>query len=184
MTQQRIAMVNPPYEQETKEELEKMMPPGIEPLKLFKTIAQNPRVLKKFRKGNLLDRGSIDRRDREIVILRTCARCGSEYEWGVHTAYFAERFGISSEQITATVRGDGQSPCWEEKDRLLIRMVDELHDSAQISDDLWNGLAEAWNPDQLVELIVLTGFYHTVSFVTNGAKVELEEFAARFPDKA
>ncbi|ACL05363.1 Carboxymuconolactone decarboxylase [Desulfatibacillum aliphaticivorans] len=184
MTQQRIAMVNPPYEQETKEDLEKMMPPGIEPLKLFKTIAQNPRVLKKFRKGNLLGRGSIDHRDREIVILRTCARCGSEYEWGVHTAYFAERFGISQEQIAATVHGDGQSPCWEEKDRLLIRMVDELHDSAQISDDLWNGLAAAWNPDQLVELIVLTGFYHTVSFVTNGAKVELEEFAARFPDKA
>ena len=35
---------------------------------------------------------SLPLREREIAIDRTCARCGCEYEWGVHVAYFAERF--------------------------------------------------------------------------------------------
>jgi hypothetical protein len=45
--------------------------------------------------GGLLDRGSIGLRDRAIVIDRACARCGSEYEWGVHVALFAARVGLT-----------------------------------------------------------------------------------------
>ncbi len=181
MSEPRIFPIEPPYEPESAEELEKIMPPGIEPLKLFRTLAHNPRVLRKFRLGSLLDRGSIDRRDREIVILRTCARCGAEYEWGVHVAFFATRFGISEEQIAATASGSAEDPCWSEKDALLIRLVDELHDSSRISDELWRALSQNWQPPQLIELIVLAGFYHTVSFVINGVQIEIEEGAARFP---
>ena len=38
-------------------------------------------------------------REREIVIDRTCARCGAEYEWGVHVAFFGERVGLTREEI-------------------------------------------------------------------------------------
>lgn len=183
MSGPRILPVEPPYEPEIAEELEQIMPPGIEPLKLFRTLAHNPRILRKIRLGGLLDRGSIDRRDREIVILRTGARCGAEYEWGVHAVYFAARFGITEEQIAATVNGTAEDPCWSEKDSLLIRMADELHDSARISDDLWQAMSENWQPPQLIELMVLAGFYHMVSFVINGARIELEEGAASFPAK-
>ena len=88
----RLDPLSPPYETSIAEELEKMMPPGLDPLLLFRTIAHNPRVLHKIREANLLDRGSIERSDRELAILRTCARCGSEYEWGVHVPIFARRF--------------------------------------------------------------------------------------------
>jgi alkylhydroperoxidase family enzyme len=157
-----------------------MMPPGFEPIKLFRTLAHNPRILHKFRLGNLLDRGSIDRREREIVILRTCARCEAEYEWGVHVSFFAQRFGITQEQIEATVHGNSEDPVWSPRDAILIRLVDELHDTAQVSDKLWHDLKNFWDAQQLIEFIVLTGFYHTVSFVINGASIELEEGAARF----
>ena len=177
----RILPVEPPYEPESAEEFEKIMPPGVEPLKLFRTLAHNPRVLRKFRLGSLLDRGTIDRRDREIVILRSCARCGAEYEWGVHVVFFAARFGITEEQIKATANGSADDPCWHEKDALLIRLVDELHESSRISDHLWLALSQNWQPSQLIEFIVLTGFYHTVSFIINGAQIELEDGAARFP---
>jgi 4-carboxymuconolactone decarboxylase len=177
----RIQPVEPPYDPAVAEELEKMMPPGIEPIRLFRVLAHNPRILHKFRMSNLLDRGSIERRDREIVILRTCARCGAEYEWGIHVSYFAERFGVSTEQIAATAHGNAQGPSWTERDRLLVRLVDELHDTARISDALWTDLEAHWEIPQVLELIVLAGFYHTVSFVVNGAKIELEDGAARFP---
>jgi len=181
MTNLRIAPLDPPYPADIAEELKKMMPPGVAPLKLFRTLAHNPRILNKIRLGNLLDRGSIDRRDREIVILRTCARCGAEYEWSVHIDFFARRFGLTQEQIAATVKGTPEDPCWSEKDKLLIRLTDELRDTAGISDNLWNGLSAHWRTDQLLELIVLAGFYHTICFVINGVGVELEDGAERFP---
>lgn len=180
MSTPRIAPLKPPYPAEIDAELTAMMPPGLEPLKLFRTLAQNPRVLRKFHLGNLLDRGAIDRRDREIVILRTCARCRSEYEWGVHVSVFAARVGLTSEQVAATLHGDANDPAWSEADAVLIRLADELHDNATIAPATWNALAERWSPAQLIELLVVAGFYHTVSFVTNALAIDLEEMAARF----
>jgi alkylhydroperoxidase family enzyme len=180
MSPARIPPLTPPYPAEIAAELTAMMPPGIEPLKLFRTLAHNPRVLRKFHLGNLLDRGAIDRRDREIVILRTCARCGSEYEWGVHVTVFAARVGLTTEQVAATVDGSADHPAWSEADALLIRLADELHDNATIAPALWNAMAERWSPAQLIELLVVAGFYHTVSFVTNAVAIDLEEMAARF----
>ena len=43
------------------------------------------------------------------------------------------------------------------------------------------GLRKHWSDEQLVELVVLAGFYHTISFVVNGLGVELEPGAPRFP---
>ena len=181
MALNRIQPLESPYNPEVAEDLEAMMPPGIEPIKLFRILAHNPRILHKFRMSNLLDRGSIERRDREIVILRTCARCKAEYEWGNHVSFFAERFEISKEQTAATVRGNSDDPAWSARDRLLIRLVDELHDTTCIGDGLWTDLKTNWEIPQILEFIVLAGFYHTVSFVVNGARIEQEEGAARFP---
>ena len=64
---------------------------GAPPLVLFRVMAGNARAWEKFRAGSLLDRGPLSLREREIVIDRTCARTGCEYEWGVHVATFAER---------------------------------------------------------------------------------------------
>ncbi len=184
MAYPRLKPLEPPYSQELSEHFTKMMPPGIDPIKLFRTLGHNPRILNKIRHGNLLDRGSITRREREIIILRTCARCGAEYEWGVHVAFFAERFGLGREQVRSTFQSKPTTDLWEEGDILLIALVDELHDFSQISDDLWAKLEASWKPDQLVEMIVLTGFYHTVSFVINGLKIDLEEMAPTFADYA
>jgi 4-carboxymuconolactone decarboxylase len=59
--------------------------------------------------------------------------------------------------------------------------VDELHDTATVSEALWKQLQALWNEAQLVELLVLVGWYHLISFVANAAHIELESWAARFP---
>jgi 4-carboxymuconolactone decarboxylase len=178
----RIAPLHPPYDEEVARTLERMMPPGVDPLKLFRTVAHNPKLLDKLRSTGayLLNFGTVDPREREIVIHRTCARCGCEYEWGVHVAAFARPLGFSEEEIEATVRGGADTPPWTEREAALVRLVDELHDTATISDPLWEALAARWNTAQLVELITLVGQYHAVSFVANGLCVELEDGAERF----
>jgi alkylhydroperoxidase family enzyme len=177
----RVEPLMPPYAPDVQAVFDKIMPPGVPPLTLFTTLARVPRVYDRFRSGGLLDRGPVSLRHREIVIDRTCARCGCSYEWGVHVAFFGERAGLTPEQVRATVKGGGNDPAWSGEELLLIRLADELHDSADISDQLWNELATAFSVEQIFELIALVGFYHTVSFFANGLRLKSESFAAASP---
>lgn len=181
----RIQPLSPPYSPELAAQLEKMM--GVskrEPLKLFRTLAHHERLLRRFSTmgGGILAGGQIAPREREIVIHRTCARCKCEYEWGVHVVVFGRSLGLSEAQIRATVTGSAADPLWNERESLLIRLADELHDTATLSGELWQALREHWNESELIELMITAGFYHLVSYVTNGAGVELESYAERFPN--
>jgi 4-carboxymuconolactone decarboxylase len=180
MDEPRIAPAPRPYTLENEAALARLMGPGVEPLRLFRTLGQNQRVLARFLAGGLLDKGSISLRERELVILRTTARCGSEYEWGVHVAFFHVRAGLSVEEVRATCARDAAHP-WSARDRALLDLCDALHERAGVNDALWGRVAAEFEPAQIVELLVLAGFYHTVSFVTNALRIELEPGAARFP---
>lgn len=180
--QARIAPLQAPFPADIQKAFDAIMPPGVPPLILFTTLARNPQVYAKFRAGSLLDKGSLTLREREIVIDRTCARCGSEYEWGLHIAFFAERAGLSPRQIRATVRGSSGDPVWTMHESLLLRLVDALLDAGDVDDALWGALKAAFSDEQLLELIALIGFYRTVSFLTNALRLPLEDYAVRFPD--
>ena len=181
MTSPRVEPVSPPFSPDLQAVFDRIMPPGVSPLLLFTTLARVPRVYDRFRAAGLLDRGPVSLRQREIVIDRTCARCGCAYEWGVHVAFFQQRVALTPEQVRATVLGGPNDSAWNDEERLLIRLVDELHDSADISDELWTELAEAFSVDQLVELIALVGRYHAVSFFANGLRLPPESYGAAFP---
>jgi alkylhydroperoxidase family enzyme len=84
----RIAPLEPPYAPEIQQQFDRIMR-GAAPLTLFRVVAGNARAWEKFRAGSLLDRGPLSLREREIVIDRTCALTGCEYEWGVHIEAFA-----------------------------------------------------------------------------------------------
>lgn len=140
MTHARIVPLESPYSPAVQEALDRIMPPGVPPLALFRTLAVNERVFLRVMAGGLLDRGSIGLREREIVIDRTCARCGSEYEWGVHVAFFAERVGLTAAQVAATCAPEPAAGAFPERERLLLRLVDALHDRARVDDALWAAL--------------------------------------------
>ena len=181
----RIAPIEPPYDPDTDEQLKKWMPPGaeVEPLALFRTLMVNPDLASRMRPlgAKLLGRPAIDPREREVVIHRATARAGAEYEWGVHAVAFGRPLGLTEEQIEATARGGADDPAWERRDRLLVRLVDELHDTATIGDELWSELEREWTPPELLELVVCAGWYRLISQAINAARVELEPWAARFP---
>ena len=110
----RIAPLEPPYAPETEQWLRKWMPPdaGLEPLALFRTLAVHESLATRMRPlgAGILAHGLLDPRDRELMIHRTCARCGAEYEWGVHAAFFGPRVGLTDAQLAATVTGSAGSP--------------------------------------------------------------------------
>lgn len=176
----RIEPAAPPFAPGVAEAMDKVMK-GAPPLRLFTTLARDRRLFERFFAGGLLDKGHLTIRQREIVIDRTTALCGSEYEWGVHVASFARRAGLTDEQVRSTVRGTAEDPCWTEPERLLILLCDALHRDCDVDDELWAELRAQYSEGAIIELLMLAGFYRTVSYLTNGLRIEREAFAARFP---
>lgn len=176
----RIEPLEPPYEPDVDTYLTKLMPAGsgLEPLKLFRTLAVNFDLASRMRPlgAGLLAHNTIAPRERELVILRTTALNGAEYEWGVHATLFKE---LTGDEIRGSV--PGQSYGWSERDALLIRLCDELNATAGVSDELWEGLRRHWSDPQLIELLVLAGWYRTISGVINALQLEPEPWAARLP---
>lgn len=183
MTAPRIPPIEPPYDPDVQKLFDLVMPEGMDPLLLFRTLATSSRIFSRFMRAGVLDRGPVDIRDRELVIHRTTANCNSEYEWGVHVTAFAKPLGLSDEWIRATREVSADDPIWTTRQSTLVRLCDELHETASISDELWADLEKHFDADQRLELIYTVGMYHAVSFLTNGLRLPLEEAGARFPTR-
>jgi alkylhydroperoxidase family enzyme len=182
----RIRPLEPPFLSEVESQLRQMMPEGVPPIALFRTFVHNlpmSQAMGQWGGYELSSRLSLSMRDREVVIDRTCARCGCEYEWGVHVAFFAERVGLGVDQIMSLAHGSSSDPCWtSERDRLLIKAVDALHDSSDIDDVLWRALTGVFGDADLLDLLLLCGWYHAISFVARAARVPFETGAPSFSD--
>src|SRR3546814_17229443 len=111
---------------------------GADPLVLFTTLATNERAWSKFTGGSLLDKASpLSPRQRELVIDRTTAKCGCEYEWGVHVAAFASHVGIDAEQVGALVHGGPDDTVWDAAERVLLAAVDALLGTRKLPAEPW-----------------------------------------------
>ena len=179
----RISPLEPPYDAKLQSWFDAVMR-GKPPLRLFTTLARDSRLFEKFSNGSLLDRGHLTLRQREIVIDRTTALCAAEYEWGVHVAAFAAKAGLDAAQVHSLVHGDPDDACWPDADRDLLRLCDALHRHCDVDDSLWRALRARFAEEAMLELLLLAGFYRTVSYLTNVLRLPLEDGAARFPDRA
>lgn len=179
MNAARLAAAEPPFPPDMQDLLERTMR-GAPPLRLFTTLARDPRLFRKFFAAGLLDRGHLTLRQREIVINRTTALCRCEYEWGVHVALFGRHAELTEAQTHSLVHGGAEDDCWSDSERELLRLCDTLHATADIDGTLWAALRGCFSEEALLELLMLAGFYRTVSYLANALRLPLEPFAARF----
>ncbi|MVA98769.1 carboxymuconolactone decarboxylase family protein [Nitratireductor sp. CAU 1489] len=181
----RIDPAVAPFSQTIQIRLDQLMPPDVPPLRLFTMLARDERLFVRFMDGGLLDTGNLSLRHREIVIDRVTANCRCEYEWGVHVVLFAARAGLTQPQLCSLACGNADDPCWQEaSERVLIRVCDALHAQANVDDDLWVELSSLYSEEACLEVLMLAGFYRTVSYLANATRLPLEPYAARFPTRA
>ena len=154
--------------------------PGLPPLNIFRTLARNEPLSRGFLAlgGHVLRGGGIPAREREIVILRVGWRAQSEYEFGQH-AIIGQDAGLSADEVSALA--DSGPLAWSDDDAALIAMVDDLCDDDVVSDETWARLAARWSPEQLLDLLVLAGYYRLVSGLLNSAGVALEDGTSGWP---
>ena len=113
-TPARIALVAPPYDADTAAALEALGPP----IGIFRLFARRPdraHGIAGWGRYYLSRRCALSLRHRELLILRTTARCGAEYEWGVHVQVFAAKAGLSAGQVRSVTAGQPDDPCWTER---------------------------------------------------------------------
>lgn len=166
-------------------ELDEILAGGLQidgrPLNIFGVLAHHPKLLKRFNLlgGFLLNKGLVPERERELVILRVGWNARAEYEFGQHTV-IGLRCGLSAAEIAA-LTNDPAEHDWSDDDRALIALADDLAADDCVSDATWIALSRRWADDELVELLIVAGFYRMVSGFLNSTGVQLDDGVPGFP---
>jgi len=151
------------------------------PLNIFGVLGHHPKLLKRFNQlgGFILNKGLIPERERELVILRIGWNAQAVYEFGQHTL-IGRRCGLTDEEISALTKAPRDHE-WSADDLALIAMADELSADDCVGDTTWSALAARWSDAELVELLIVAGFYRLVSGFLNSAGVQLDSGVPGFP---
>jgi hypothetical protein len=175
-----VPLVEPPYGEESAAALDALGPP----ISLFRAFAARPERahgIHGWGSYYLSRRCALSLRHREIVIDRTTALCGAEYEWGIHIALFATKAGLTEEQVRSLTSGAPADTCWTDAaDQAVITAVDALHARNDLTDEEWTALTAATGPDGAIDLMLICGWYHAISYVARAARLAPEPGSPTF----
>ena len=183
----RLPLRQPPYEPDMEQTIRNTAFTGLSPLNLRLALANHPKLAAAFQAMAhvVLFKCEVAERDREIAIIRTGALTRSEYEWGMHVSIYGEKCGFTEAQVqdlTCTPSWQGlDARLWSPTERVIVRMVDELHRHSTVADETWQQLNATWPKEQVMELLFAASFYHMAAFFLNTAAVPLEDGSRRFP---
>ena len=98
-------------------------------------------------------------------------------------AYFCQKAALSEAQLLSLASGSHHDPCWTDvADRAVLQAVDDLHRTHDLGDTSWADLVRAVGEEGAIDVMLLCGWYHAISYVARGARVGLEPGAPRFAD--
>ena len=150
-------------------------------LNLYKTMLNHPTLYgPRYKFGSYLQRDSLlPPKTRELLILRTAALTGAEYEWGHHVEA-AQKAGFSAAEIRRIKSGPDASG-WSEEHAAVLRAADELRRETFVSDRTWATLAKHYDTKRLIEIIYTSGGYTMTALAINSLGIQLEPGFPRFP---
>lgn len=151
-------------------------------LNAFRVMLNNPRAAGAVASllRTLMFNHTVSSRARELVILRTGWRTRSEYEFGQHVR--VSRDLKMSEQEILGVRDPDACPVYSDADRAVIRMADELLDQSEVSAQTWATLEKSFTQAELVELLLIAGFWRMIAGYLKSAKVPLDADVPSWPE--
>jgi len=126
--------------------------------------------------GDMIMRGELDPKLRELAILRTAKACGSNYEW-LHHVVVGKGVGVTQEQID-NIENPG-AKCFDETEGLIVRLAGELAKNVKGSREAVLALNKKLGPSVLVELIMVCGFYGGLARLLESTEVEPDDFAGK-----
>jgi 4-carboxymuconolactone decarboxylase len=132
----------------------------------------------------LLTETALDPELRELVILRVAQRCRGTYVWVQHVA-LARTAGVSDFQIAALQRVEPPAWLFSDRERTALGFADEVSDACRATDDTFRAVRELFSPREVVELVLLIGYFRMISGLMTTLDVEVEApFGTRILDLA
>jgi alkylhydroperoxidase family enzyme len=151
---------------------------------LFSTLVQHPALYRKWLPFclHLLTESAFSHRERELLIIRTAALCGSAYELHHHVGLGSEA-GLTGHELAA-LTGENTAD-WSPRERLLVAATDQLHANHSIGETTWRALSLVLTTEQLIELPMLVGHYILLAGTLSSLGVPIDDRPGRpGPDTA
>lgn len=145
------------------------------PLRFFRVVAQAQSVFEPFiRLANaLLNQGVLHPRLREIAILAIAHLESADYERVQHEK-LASDLGITQYQLQAIRDGNFEAPILNEDERLVLRFVKTWWKTGVVDEATFSAAANRFHPDELVELLLLCGFYQMAARLMTNSGLAVE----------
>jgi alkylhydroperoxidase family enzyme len=146
------------------------------PLNIFRMMAHAEGCFKPLTRlgGAMLGKLNLDPRLRELALLRTVRLEGGTYEWVQHVPV-ALGLGIGEAQIVALEAGDVEAPCFDAVERTLLRFTTEVVERVGASPETLAAMRDHLPDRQVVELVLMIGFYMMLARLTETTGVDLDE---------
>ena len=120
----------------------------------------------------LLLKGKLDPVLREIVILRIGQLCGSAYEWHQHVSVAR---AVGMDEVTLQAITDLAFDRLSEAQQIAIIVAEEIKRDNGASATTLSAAGEHFSPEQLVELVLVAGYYIMTAGFLLSFDIEIED---------
>jgi 4-carboxymuconolactone decarboxylase len=143
-------------------------------LNLYQVLANQPPALAAFLEMSRYVRSasSLDAGLRELAILATAHELGQAYEIAHHTEA-AARAGVAAEKLAAVAPG-GSLDALTPAERGAVEFARQAAHTRTCDDATFGLLQALFKPEEIVDLVLTTGWYHLCAVILGSLHVELE----------
>jgi 4-carboxymuconolactone decarboxylase len=110
---------------------------------------------------------------RELLILHTAWRTQSEYAWTQHQE-IAKSVGVTDAQIASIQQGQLQSFAFCKKEKKLLQFLLCIAAPQALCSDACEEAREHFSDRELVEIVAMRGFCHTIAMLASVFKLEID----------
>lgn len=148
---------------------------GTTPPNLFRTIGRQRRMFRGWVRfaATMMPRGTLPRRETELVILRVAHLRDCAYEWR-HHVHLGHRSGVSEADVQRVMDGP-DADGWNDRERTLLTAVDMLHRDGDLDDATWTALRGHLDEPTCIEFLMLAGHYEMLATVINTLRIQPDQ---------
>jgi len=121
----------------------------------------------------LMAKGELSAREREIAIMRTTWLCGAPNPYGEHVEV-GRSIGMTEDELRRLTIGS-TAPGWSDHERTMLKGVEELCEHHAVSDEVWDALARVWTDKQQIEFPAVVGQYIASAIMHNSLRTRISE---------
>lgn len=120
---------------------------------------------------SILSQQRLDKRLRELAILRVARLRGAAYEWDQHVG-ISHAAGVTAAQRDAIEAGRIDADCFDPLERLVLEATTELAETSTLSRSTFDRLSARLPPRETIELLLAAGVYEALAKLMNALALE------------